>query len=233
MRFEGDDFLINCFPVPYVNDVETTAADFPDLRMRKAFSQHRAWLSVDLLGERESKDLPKVYRRIGKLTAELADTDCLAIYSPATSQMMVYDATLEEGLRGDNPIELFNNPPLLPVVEVDGDEPEVAAAVAEAVERWPEFLSAFQNQRGELFNVKARVNDGKHVEYIWLSPTSIENGVIYGKLENDPVELRYKLGDRVRVQLSDLNDWVYKSGESLVGGFTIKAIQEIQSKKQR
>src|SRR5262249_31195037 len=44
-------FLVNNFARPYVDDVEAAARDIPELRLRKAFGGHRAWLSVDLLGE--------------------------------------------------------------------------------------------------------------------------------------------------------------------------------------
>jgi len=48
-------------------------------------------------------------------------------------------------------------------------------------------------------------------------------------LENQPNNLpSLKEGDQVTVSLPALNDWVYASGDEPVGGFTQRAIQEIQ-----
>lgn len=223
-------FLINVFPRPYMDDRETAARSVGELRLRKAVREHEAWLSVDLLGDCTERDLPAVYRVIGKLTAALADDDCLAIYAPATGQLNAFDEDVVRQLRGDRPLALFESPTHPPVVPVSGDDPRLRAAVTKARRRWDEFVSAFEERRpDQTFSVKARIGDEETSEFMWVSVTGLENGWIYGRLDNDPVELTHiRCGDRVRVAVKELNDWLYTDGERMAGGFTIEVLRKIQ-----
>ncbi len=230
IQFRGLTFLVNNFDRPYLDDPEAAAKEFTDLRMRKAILEHRGWMSVDLLGEVAPEQLPDVYRQLGKLTATLADTDCLAIYSPATEQINIYDPELEQQLRGDNPLEAFSVMAKVPVVEISEDDPRMAAAVDEARRRWPEFVAAFnQRQPDQHFAVKAPFQDGDAAEFMWATVTSIHHQLIIGVLDSEPIDLKnVALGDRVRIKLQDLNDWMYTSGEEMVGGFTVELLRKIQ-----
>jgi uncharacterized protein YegJ (DUF2314 family) len=104
------------------------------------------------------------------------------------------------------------------------------AAVSEARQRWPEFVKAFEERsRGQLFSVKGRLTEGSTVEYMWISVTAIEGSFIYGRLDNQPVTLRrLKLGSRLRLPLSDLNDWTFLQGKDVRGGFTIEVLRDNQ-----
>src|SRR5262249_17477661 len=75
-------FLINNFPCPYMEDPQKVAESIAELRLRKAVREHSAWLSVDLLGDWKSEEILDIYQSIGKLTAALAEEDCLAIFAP-------------------------------------------------------------------------------------------------------------------------------------------------------
>lgn len=228
---QGKLYLVNNFDRPYVEDVEAEAENIQELRVRKAFQEHRAWLSVDLLGEEPPEKLPEVYRQIGKLVAELADTDCLALYSPATQQMVPYDAALEEELRGPDAMEAFRRFVQVPVFGISGDDPRMQAAVAEARRRWPEFVAAFERRTPRhKFAVKAPFTEGEHTEFMWLMVTALEGDRILGTLENEPVELkRLRYGSKVSVRCADLNDWVISDGQNVeAGGFTIKVFEDLQ-----
>src|SRR5262249_17244391 len=155
-----------------------------ELRLRKAVRDHSAWLSVDLLGECSEDQLPDVYRTIGKLAAALTDDDCLALFAPATSQLVVFDPPMRDQLRGDDPLVLFDLPPPRPVVPVSGDDPRLKAAVAKARRRWTQFVTAFEERRpDQTFSVKARIGDPDCYEFMWLTVTGLENGIIYGRLD--------------------------------------------------
>jgi uncharacterized protein YegJ (DUF2314 family) len=227
-------FLVNNFSTPYVDDPEAAAKEMADLRLSKAMAEHRAWLSVDMLGEAEGEMLAKAYRHIGKLIAALADTECLAIYSPATSRLNVYDAALDEQLRGPDPLKLFAEPTFVPVVTVPDDDPRMQAAVDEARRRWPEFVAAFEKRKeGEHFAVKSRFTEGEEVEWMWSSVTAIENDVILGVLDNDPVDIKkIKAGSRVRIPVADVGDWVCVRGDDMEGGFTIKVVADAAEQKR-
>jgi uncharacterized protein YegJ (DUF2314 family) len=227
-------FLINNFPRPYMDDAQKVAESIAELRLRKAVREHSAWLSVDLLGEWEPDEIDDIYRTIGKLTAALAEEDCLAIFAPATGQANIFDLEMRERLCGDNPLELFAFSPHPPVVPVSGDDPRLKAAVSQARRTWSEFVSAFEERQPEQhFAVKARIGDEETFEFMWLTVTGLENGYIYGRLDNDPIELTsIRCGDRVRVPLKDLNDWLYTNGEQMIGGYTIEVLRKIQEEMQ-
>lgn len=223
-------FLINTFPRPYMDDPDAAASGIGELRLRKAVRDHNAWISVDLLGDVDRSQLPEVYRIIGKLAAGLADDDCLAVFAPATGQLSLYDSGTRHMLRGERPLELFETSHHPPVVPVCGDDPRLKAAVAKAKKRWSEFVTAFEERRDEqTFAVKARIGNGEVFEFMWVAVSGLENGWIYGKLDNDPIELTtIHCGDRVRVHVKDLNDWLYTAGEQVHGGFTIEVLRKIQ-----
>lgn len=227
-------FLINTFPRPYMDDPERAAHSIPELRTRKVIREHSAWLSVDLLGDFLPRDLPRLYRIIGKLTSALADEDCLAVFAPATSQIAVFDERTCAKLQGENPLDLFDDATHPPVVPVSGDDPRLRAAVARARRTWPQFESAFEErQPDQHFAIKARIGSAEDFEFMWLTVTGIEHGFVYGKLDNDPVELTsIRCGDRVRVALRDLNDWLFTEGDRMHGGFTIEVLRKIQEEMQ-
>lgn len=226
----GDHFfLINSFDRPYLDDPEA-ADSIVELRLRKAVREHCAWLSVDLLGNCRQSELPHVYRTIGKLVAELADDECVAIFAPATGQISVFDDETRERLRRQNPLELFETPSQPPVVPVSSDDPRLKAAVAQARRHWPEFVARFEErQPDQTFSVKARIGDANAAEFMWVSVTGLENGWIYGRLDNDPIEITsIRCGDRVRIRVADLNDWLYTDGDDMTGGYTIEVLRKIQ-----
>jgi uncharacterized protein YegJ (DUF2314 family) len=67
---------------------------------------------------------------------------------------------------------------------------------------------------------------------MWVSVTRLESDTIHGILENEPHELtNVNEGQEVAVALSALNDWLYVKDEENVGGFTLKAIAEIQGEE--
>jgi uncharacterized protein YegJ (DUF2314 family) len=225
--------LLNCLPVPYMQNPERAAERIEELRLRKAVAEHRAWVSADLLGEYEGEALEKGLGIIGRLAAALADNRCLALYLPHADRLVPYDPELLSKLREPNPMQALGWE-MSPVVSISGDDPAMKGAVAEARERWPEFVEAFRSPKPgqEHFAVKLPITDGKNTEFIWVSVASIEGDEILGDLANQPVDLRFmKEGDRVRGKLEDLNDWAWLEGEEMVGGFTSKVLMEAQRRR--
>jgi uncharacterized protein YegJ (DUF2314 family) len=103
----------------------------------------------------------------------------------------------------------------------------MAAAVAEARRRWPEFVAAF-NQRRPMqgFAVKVPFHEREENEYMWVEVSKLDGNNIHGTLVNEPkVISSLKLNDQVTVKLDDLNDWLYSDGKEMVGGFTAKVLE--------
>lgn len=107
----------------------------------------------------------------------------------------------------------------------------MAAAVAEARRRWPEFTAAYQRAADKApFAVKAPVTEAGNTEFIWINVKAIADDQIHGFLANDPVALGdLKLGSFVTVSVADLNDWVCPDPSAPgrpLGLFTVKAVRD-------
>jgi uncharacterized protein YegJ (DUF2314 family) len=227
-------YLINTLGAPYFQD--GFAETIPDLRLRSAFEAHSAWLSADLFQETPSEDeRPAIYADLGRILAQFASDDCLAIYCPEIDVANEFAPSVVEALRSGAGLSVFDQPTFDPVVSVDMEGPEMKAAIAEARRRWPEFLAAFQqNQDPEsLFGVKARFTDGENEEFMWLVLHSISGSTLTGQLANAPVALaNVHEGDIVTVEIDDLHDWHYEINGEPQGGFTMKVMDKAM-KRQR
>ena len=118
----------------------------------------------------------------------------------------------------------------MPVLNIDDDDPRILSAVEEARCRWPEFVAAFAAQRpgDEQFAVKAGLKQNGHTEYMWITVRKVTDDCVTGLLGNDPVNLpSLKIGDSVNVAIDEITDWLYIRRGEMMGGFSIKAIQEI------
>ena len=229
----GRSFMVNNLNVPYFDEPEKAAAEMRESRLRKIVAEHRAWLSVDFLASDKHDSPAEIYQLIGKLIAELCDRDCLAVLCPATGRINIYDDEIREGLCEKDPMELLSNFSQPPVLSVSENDPRMQQAVAEAKRRWPEFVEAFENRTADQhFSVKAPFGDGEHTEFMWVGVSAIENEIIYGKLGNEPVNIRgMSSGATVKVRMADLNDWLFTEGERMRGGFTIEAIRQAEGER--
>lgn len=219
--------------LPYFDNPAAVAAGLPELRLREAVARHRAWLSVESLHADSGAGDP--YLGVARLTAALIDGDCLALCVPARRRVYVCEDGLSVKLRGPDPLGALESGGLAPVVGISPNDPRLLAAVREAKRRWPEFVAAFeQRETGQIFSVKVPVREGKQTEYMWLSVSALENEMIYGRLDNEPVAMkRLHAGDRFRVPVRDLNDWLYTRGDTLAGGFTIDVLANLPKRPNR
>jgi uncharacterized protein YegJ (DUF2314 family) len=231
----GRMFLINTVSRPYMDNPEEEAEGYADLRLRQAVGSHRAWNSVDLFGEPPSaEDRPEVYAALGRLLAEFANEDCLAVYCPELGRCNEYAPTVVETLRSGKPLEMFEEPTHAPIIQVSGEDPRMIAAVEEARRRWPEFVTAFNSRTSNEspFAAKACFADGEDEEFMWISIQTIAGDVITGRLENTPAFVKtVKEGDLVTVRFADLNDWFCEINGEGVGGFTLKVMSEVEGKQ--
>jgi uncharacterized protein YegJ (DUF2314 family) len=116
------------------------------------------------------------------------------------------------------------------VVQIDEDDPRMAAAVLEAKKRLTEFTKAFAKARdGWQFSVKAPFSekDSEESEYMWVHVSRVDFDAVHGTLLNDPEFVKsFKYDDVVRVPMDQIVDWVYSDGENPVGDFTAKVLDE-------
>lgn len=238
IQYQGKMILVNSFPTPYVEEPEEAAETIPDLRLRELFAEHKAWISCDAMGVESFDDIEEVrswYQLLGPLLAELVDDNCLAIFLPQTNQLFAnMDATLEI-LKSDDPLASLQEDAPVPVIQISDDDPRMQAAVKEARDRWPEFLAAFEQDAGEKFGVKAPITVGGNTEFIWLEVGAVENGVIYGRLANEPINLgKLQIGSQVKATVEKLNDWAFIDRKGQPQGlFTVKVLTDAEEQRQR
>ena len=221
-------FMVHNRNVPYFEDVEAVAADCPELRARAAILEHTAWVAMDLMhvGNEDPTAKPHAYRLIGRFLAELADESlCLAVIEPQQGMLYPYDPETERKLLSDDPVNALREQFYSPILQAR--EEDLAAAVAEARRRWPEFVTAFENRTdgGPGFLIKAPFGSGENVEFMWVEVTALEGDIILGTLMNHPHAIpQLHEGDRVRVDVADLNDWLCVVDRQAVGAFTQAAL---------
>lgn len=233
VRIPEGNFAILLSDSPYIENPEEFAEQsIRDKRLRNAIEAHRAWLSVDWMDDPPPPEQSKkVYGIIGKILCAFAGPDCLAIYSPELHRCNEFDLSLLETLGSGQPLELFEEPTFEPIIEISDSNPKMAAAVAKAKKRWPEFTDRFSRaskEDREKFIVKAEFREGTACEYMWVAVTRIEPDTVEGILMNDPHELLdVHRGAEVRFGMDRLNDWIYSDDDGLhVGGFTLDVLAE-------
>jgi uncharacterized protein YegJ (DUF2314 family) len=233
MHGEGA-YLINNLPQPYMEPEEKYLQEVRDLRLRNALATHQAWLSVDYLPLKKAGkfDTANIYPFLGKVAAELYKEDCLAIYFTENHINLPAEPWILAALRSESPIETIlekykeeANPE---VIEIESGNDEMQKAVAEARARWPEFAEAFQSRgMDDHYAAKFPFSDGENEEFMWISVEDIEGETLFGSLDNEPVQLKnVQAGDRVKVSLKDINDWMIMKDDEIKGGFTIKVLQK-------
>lgn len=234
VKTEDHMFMVHYHSTPYFESQEEAANASRDLRVCHVIESHAAWFSVDLMSASDNEaDRPAEYSMLGRLIAEMTDSECLGLLLPAFQSLLPWEAEFAAALVSGNPLQRLC-PENLPVVRVDGDDPRMVAAVSEARQSFSQFERAFEDRDDDdqSFAVKAPVTFGDNTEFIWITVTGIENGVIYGNLANEPVNLgRLKEGDRVRVKVAELNDWMFSRDDGFEGGFTVKVLGDIYAER--
>jgi len=227
VKFEGIVLMVTNAGRKYCPEqyLEQAIAEFPEERQKKVVREHKAFLTIDLMSPKDPRRKQKhgCYRRMAHLAAEFVDENCLGIYIPETGQMRPYDSEVIKALRSDRPLEELERWGSPPVAAIADNDPRLIAAVAEARRRWPEFVWAFEHRCAEQsFSVKAHFIDGDSQEWMWVSVSSIVDGAINGSLGNAPVNVQnVREGDKVTLRASEIGDWVYNDGETLIGGYSI------------
>lgn len=218
---DGDD--------PYFPAPRRVVTASTDVRVRRVVEEHRGWISVDLLYGPGGTDPAEAYALIGPLLAELVGEDLLGVHRPETGLIHPRVPQLDDALRSDDPIAALDGLKGPPVLTIREDDPRMLAAVATARAQWWEFVNAFETRSSHTgYSVKAPVTDGESTEFLWLNVTAIENGVVYGRLGNEPVALRnLRLNDPTSVTVEQLNDWLYVHEGRTRGGFTLDVFRQV------
>ncbi len=116
----------------------------------------------------------------------------------------------------------------LAVAVPSDDEPIRAAArqARESPDSFIERLSAPGPGQSD-FSVKVPIRDGEGTHYLWLQEISFDGAHFRGALGPDAAGIKgHAPGERVEVDRSKVEDWMYVEAGKLVGGFSLRAIRD-------
>jgi uncharacterized protein YegJ (DUF2314 family) len=122
------------------------------------------------------------------------------------------------------------------VVSVQGTDERMNAAMAKARQTVDEFVAALNNPKSNQsgFAVKKRFESGGQIEHMWINHLSFDGTHFHGTLNNQPRSIKnVEHGDRVTVAKHEISDWMYLEDGRLRGGFTIRAIRDGMTPKER
>lgn len=121
------------------------------------------------------------------------------------------------------------------VISVDGNDPDMNAAIAKARETLPQFWQVFEKRdHGENeFSLKVKITDAKGSEHFWVSQLDRRDGKTTGIVNNEPDSVRsVKLGQRIEIPQADISDWLYMRNGRMVGNRTLVPLFKTMPKEE-
>ena len=240
----GPGFIIQCHDTfcmmivvskPYL---ETEALnEVQELRTRKMLQEHKTWLSLDLVGDvgkKPAAEQEQEMNRIIRLAAEMVDKNTVGVLLPSENIVLPISDEVIMAMKGEDSLKALSKSSNAAVIGASGDDPKMLAATAEARKTWPEFVKAFRNkpENSESFAAKFPFDAPDQKEFMWVEVVSINGDTVVGRLGNDPVWVKdLKIGDQVKMKISELSDWMYLKDGEIVGGYTVKVLMEKQKQE--
>lgn len=213
--------------------------DVEELRTRKMLQEHKAWLSLDLMGdirEKPAAEQDAEMARVIRLAAEMVDKNTVGILLPSEKIVLPLTDDVLAAMKGPDALKALRTSSNAAVVGAAGDDPQMLAATEEARRTWPEFVQAFRKkpENTESYAAKFPFDAPDQKEFMWVEVVAIKEDTIVGRLGNDPVWVKdLKLGDEVTMKVSELSDWMYFKDGEIVGGYTVKVLMEKQKREEK
>jgi len=121
------------------------------------------------------------------------------------------------------------------VVGVARDDPDMAAAIAQARASLDEFLSLSDAPPAGTtsYKLKVEVNDGDASEHFWIIPFHKTASGFVGTLSNEPqVVHNVVAGQELEFTRDEISDWGYTKNGRQVGSFTVCVLFKTISKEE-
>lgn len=203
-----------------------------ELRAKKALDEHTAVLHLVSTGS--AAPLAEAARRrlLGRIAAALWAGDCLGLNWHCDRRLVSADDLLPSKLRAEDPVAATLGDTQAPVLQA-ADEQAMQKAIEQARATWATAVSHHRGG-GELSaKFPFATKKGGH-EHIWIAVTKIEGDQVHGTIANDPVDIEgRKLHDPVICKLAELSDWLFLRDGAMVGGYTVKVLEEQQARRPR
>jgi uncharacterized protein YegJ (DUF2314 family) len=121
------------------------------------------------------------------------------------------------------------------VVMVAADDPDMAAAIAQARASLDEFLALSQTPPPgtDTFKLKVMIKDGNVTEHFWVIPFQRTETGFAGILANEPQSVHNVVaGQYIKFDRDDISDWGYTRNGHQVGSFTVCVMFKTMSKEE-
>jgi len=119
-------------------------------------------------------------------------------------------------------------------IHLDQEDEEMARITQHARDTLPIFFRHLLRPAKEEGNFmvkypfRADRDSGFSMEQLWLSDIRYKDGVYYGVVANAPFYISsMQKGDTVTFNIDDITDWIYTSGENIIGGYSIKYLLDM------
>ncbi|TRC92564.1 DUF2314 domain-containing protein [Mesorhizobium sp. WSM4303] len=121
------------------------------------------------------------------------------------------------------------------VVNVARDDPDMAAAIAQARASLDQFLSLSEAPPAGTtdYKLKVEVKDGDTSEHFWIIPFHKTASGFAGTLANEPQAVHnVTAGQELEFTRDDISDWGYTKNGRQVGSFTVCVLFKAISKEE-
>lgn len=90
------------------------------------------------------------------------------------------------------------------------------------------------NPNFKSFCLKVKFETAAGSEHIWINNIILVGENYYGIVNNVPESItEIKFGQRIKIEKSNISDWMYVDGNNLIGGYTIRVLRNRMSKKEK
>jgi uncharacterized protein YegJ (DUF2314 family) len=99
------------------------------------------------------------------------------------------------------------------------------AAKAQGRKTLPRFEKMWADHAPGTFSVKIPLTQNGQTEHIWMQIDGFADNLVIGRLANEPVNgTKYKMGQDMTAQKSDIEDWMVRDGDSIWGAYTARVM---------
>lgn len=214
---EGFEITIASLPAPYA---PLANVNLRERRISDVCKSHIAFTMLDIWKAPDTKQRTEGRPLLAKIATALTDEYVLAYFDWTTKKFCLPDENIKELLAKGEIDEALSQVGDI-VINVESDDQRVEAAIAEAQERWPEFVEAFAHRTPDApFIAKARFEHNDMGEHLWMEVQSCDLESVTGKIANKPYNIpRPREGDIATAQRKDISDWLMRGPNGPVGGF--------------
>ena len=198
---------------------------YDDLRIRSLLAEHRQLLRLSVGGAVGAAAEAERRRLVARTAAALWGEDVLGLSWHCDLRLVPSSADVVANLRHGDPVVATLGDRVVPVVEAR-DQAAMERAIAAARTSWGEAV-AHLRAGGELSAKFPFATRAGSVEHIWVAVRSVDGELVRGVLANEPRDLAgLKLGSAVECKVAELSDWLFLRDGAMVGGYTVKVLDE-------